>query len=125
MRLHYALLGLALVACLTVLVAGCDSDDDDGAVGSAGTVNGRVVNSHGNALAGVQVTIGGRTATTNAAGQYSMDGVPTGSQRVAAVLAGFELAGGELFVQINAGPNALADIAMAADDDNPPDGPEA
>ena len=48
-----------------------------------GTVSGRVFDPDGNGVAGVTVTAGGKTATTNADGDYSIAGVPTGSVSVA------------------------------------------
>ena len=48
-----------------------------------GTVSGRVTDPDGNGLAGVTVTAGGKTATTNADGVYSIADVPTGSVSVA------------------------------------------
>ncbi|MDK8879011.1 carboxypeptidase regulatory-like domain-containing protein, partial [Corynebacterium sp. MSK008] len=44
-----------------------------------GTVSGRVTDPDGNGVANVTVTAGGKTATTNADGVYSIADVPTGS----------------------------------------------
>ena len=50
-----------------------------------GTVSGRVTDPDGNGVAGVTVTAGGKTATTNADGDYSIAGVPTGSTSISVV----------------------------------------
>ncbi len=50
-----------------------------------GTVSGRVTDPSGNGVAGVTVTAGGKTATTNADGDYSIAGVPTGSTSISVV----------------------------------------
>ena len=50
-----------------------------------GTVSGRVTDPSGNGVAGVTVTAGGKTAVTNADGDYSIAGVPTGSTSISVV----------------------------------------
>ena len=50
-----------------------------------GTVSGRVTDPSGKGIAGVTVTAGGKTATTNADGDYSIAGVPTGSTSISVV----------------------------------------
>ena len=50
-----------------------------------GTVSGRVTDPSGNGVANVTVTAGGKTATTNADGDYSIAGVPTGSTSISVV----------------------------------------
>ena len=50
-----------------------------------GTVSGRVTDPTGNGVAGVTVTAGGKTATTDANGNYSIAGVPTGSTSISVV----------------------------------------
>ena len=50
-----------------------------------GTVSGKVTDPSGNGVAGVTVTAGGKTATTNADGDYSIAGVPTGSTSISVV----------------------------------------
>jgi hypothetical protein len=56
-----------------------------------GTVSGRVTSSAGAAIAGATLSVGGTslTATTDASGNYRLDGVPAGTQTVTATAAGF------------------------------------
>ena len=50
-----------------------------------GTVSGRVLGPDSKGVAGVTVTAGGKTAVTNADGDYSIAGVPTGSASISVV----------------------------------------
>ena len=63
-----------------------------------GSVSGRVTDPDGNGVANVTVTAGGKTATTNADGVYSIADVPTGSVSVAVtggVPAGYSVSGAQ------------------------------
>jgi hypothetical protein len=84
-----ALRAFTLASAILFAVSGCgggsDSNDNPppGHV-SAGTVTGRVADAQtGEAIAGVDVTIGTLKATSDASGKYSVPGVPLGSQVVA------------------------------------------
>ena len=70
-----------LAAGAGLVLTGCnDTSNNGGDVtqihSPKGTVIGSVVDNNGNMLAGVKVTIGNRTVTTNAGGQYQFDNVP-------------------------------------------------
>lgn len=79
---------LALASVILLAVTGCGSSDDDSATPpgevSTGSVSGRVADAHsGEAIAGVEVSIGALKATSDANGKYSLNGVPLGAEVVA------------------------------------------
>lgn len=74
------LTALALIAVVALI--GCDGGDGV-TPAQTGLVSGTIVHAGtGLPLGGVEVTIGGRTATTNASGQFTVSGVPVGQQTV-------------------------------------------
>lgn len=80
------------------------------------TVSGTVTTSGGAGLAGVVVTAGGRTATTNGAGAYTVTGLYKGTYTAVATLAPYTMAPASRSVTV--GPNAtganfVADAATA------------
>jgi hypothetical protein len=86
-KFKIALRAFTLASAIVFAVSGCGGGSNDntppGQV-SAGTVTGRVADAQtGEAIAGVDVTIGTRKATSDASGKYSVPGVPLGSQVVA------------------------------------------
>ena len=74
------------------------TDVDFSTTRETGTVSGRVTDPDGNGVANVTVTAGGKTATTNADGVYSIADVPTGSVSVEVtdgVPAGYSVSGAQ------------------------------
>lgn len=77
------LLPIAAMLAGSMVLAGCGDDNTTSTTGPGfaqvrspvGTVVGSVVDTNGNPIAGATVTIGSRTATTNAGGQYEIAGV--------------------------------------------------
>jgi hypothetical protein len=86
-KITTALRAFTLASAILFAVSGCGGgkDDDANPPGqSAGTVSGRVADAQtGEAIAGVDVTIGTLKATSDANGKYSLPGVPLGAQVVA------------------------------------------
>ncbi|PLX81982.1 MAG: hypothetical protein C0616_03260, partial [Desulfuromonas sp.] len=76
-------LALLLAVTMTMLLAGCEGDSSksstaqnlDTVSGPTGTVQGLVTDVSGMPLEGIQVYGGGKTATTNAGGQYTLANV--------------------------------------------------
>ncbi|RRR65752.1 MAG: hypothetical protein EI684_22225 [Candidatus Viridilinea halotolerans] len=66
------------------------------------SVAGRVTTSNGSGLAGVTVSAGTRTATTNASGDYTLAGVPAGSHTLVPALAGYSFSPNSRSVSISA-----------------------
>lgn len=88
MRKTLALIVLALFMVLSVI--GCGGGNSSNGGGNGITVSGTVKEQNtGIILAGVTVSLGTKTATTNAEGKYSFSGVPTGSQTIQAQLTGY------------------------------------
>ncbi len=89
------------------------------------TVTGRVAEVLSQSgLQGIEVTIGGRSATTNASGNYSVGNVPIGDQAVSVSGANYDIAGRlPATVPVTAPNTALATIYMVEDDYVPPEGP--
>ncbi len=75
------LTALALIGMAAFGLVGCGGDGGGVAPAQTGSVSGTIVHA-GTALplGDVQVTIGGITATTNASGQFTVNGVAVGQQ---------------------------------------------
>jgi len=77
------LTALALVAVAAFGLVGCDGDGGGVTPAQTGSVSGTIVHAGtGLPLGGVQVSIGGMTATTNASGEFIVNGVAVGQQVV-------------------------------------------
>jgi hypothetical protein len=78
-----------------------------------------------NGLQGIDVTIGGQTGATDAAGNYSIGGVPIGDQAISVADDDYDVAGAlPATVAVAAPETALGTIYMLPDDLSPPPGPE-
>lgn len=76
-----------------------------------GSIRGTVKNSEGIKLPAVTVTAAGKTTTTNNDGQYTLDGLPEGTQKITASLSGyFDDGRGYASVKV------VADTTVTADD---------
>ncbi|HAZ63488.1 MAG TPA: hypothetical protein DCZ72_07760 [Armatimonadetes bacterium] len=79
-----ALLGLAIMA-------GCGGSSSSTPPGGNAVLNGRVLDAAGKPVPGVRITVAGRTATTDANGNYRLTGLPnTGTWSVSASKAGYQ-----------------------------------
>ncbi|MFV9506445.1 MAG: PKD domain-containing protein, partial [Oscillochloridaceae bacterium umkhey_bin13] len=65
------------------------------------TVSGRVTTANGTGLAGVTLSDGTRTATTNASGDYMLTGVPSGSYTLTPSLSGYTFSPASLSVSVS------------------------
>lgn len=65
------------------------------------TVSGRILNSVGTGLAGVTVTDGTRTATTDSSGAYTLSGVPAGGYTLTPSLSGYTFSPSSLSVSVS------------------------
>lgn len=74
---------IAVVAIAAIVVAGCGDGGGDGLGPTTGSISGTIIHAGtGLPLGGIQVTAGGVTTTTNSSGQFTLSGVPQGSQTV-------------------------------------------
>ena len=71
-----------------------------------------VATNGGEPLVGVSVTLSGRTAITDAAGSFTLDGIPTGTQRV--LLAGSAIVPRALTIAATAGRDVAIDAIQTA-----------
>lgn len=76
-------------ASVTVVAATTTTAPNITLSSSSGTITGTVKSSAGAAIAGASVGFGGGTATTNASGVYTLNGVPVGTVQLVASASGF------------------------------------
>lgn len=115
---------LALVT-LSLTIVGCGGGGGESTPPPAGaTVTGRVVSAQGGSgIAGATVNVGGKTATTTAAGNYSVSDVATGHRRISVTASGYVQPGAAIYLDVAAGTNRAPTIAMAPDNLQPPAAP--
>lgn len=120
---------LTVVAAVALIAAGCGGGGDGGPAVQTGTVSGTVnYAATGDALGGIEVTIGNMTVTTNNNGQFTINGVPVGQQTMQ-IQAGAQRdlilpPGVPLNVNVNAGQTTqVGTILMVDDVDTPPSPP--
>ncbi len=123
------LVALALIAA-AVLFAGCGGGGDGGNGVATGSVSGTITYAAtGNPLGGITVAIGGISTTTNANGQFTLNGVPAGAQVLQITAdAARDLVippGVPLAVDVTAGGTTQlpAPVQMVDDVDSPPEPP--
>jgi len=77
------LTALALLAVAAFALVGCGGGGEGVTPAQTGSVSGTIVHAGtGLPLGDVQITVGGISATTNASGQFTVNGVPIGLQVV-------------------------------------------
>lgn len=81
-------------------------------VSGAGAVSGTVKDSSGAAIAGASVGFGGGTTTTNAAGSYTLSGIPVGTIQLVASATGFQ--NSTQNVTIQGGVTATANFTLVS-----------
>ena len=79
---------------------------------NSGTVTGTVKNSSGAGIAGASVGYGGGTASTDATGTYTLNGVPYGTVQLVASASGFQSVTQN--VTITGGATAIANFTLAS-----------
>jgi len=104
-----------------VLTGGCGGGGG-GAISPTASVRGDVRAVSGSQpLAGVSVTVGGKTDTTDSQGEYVITRVPTGDQPLSVSKPGYEVLGSLPPTVPVSGPNTLLNtIYMIASDNIPP-----
>jgi len=117
---------LTLLAAAALILAGCGGGDGGGQAIQTGSVSGTInYAASGDALGGIQVSIGNITVTTDANGNFRLDGVPIGQQALQ-IQADPQRdlivpAGVPLTVDVNAGQTTqLGPILMVDEVDTPP-----
>jgi hypothetical protein len=81
-------------------------------VSGFGTITGNVKSSTGTAISGASVGFGGGTATTDANGNYTLNGVPVGSVQLVASASGFQSV--TQSVTVNGGATSTANFTLTA-----------
>ena len=81
-------------------------------VSGSGSITGSVKNTSGAAIVGASVGFGGGTATTDANGNYTLNGVPVGTVQLVASASGFQSA--TQSVTVSGGNTSTANFTLAA-----------
>jgi hypothetical protein len=81
-------------------------------VSGSGTINGNVKSSTGTAISGASVGFGGGTATTDANGNYTLNGVPVGTVQLVASASGFQSV--TQSVTVSGGATSTANFTLTA-----------
>lgn len=97
---------------VTVVAAATTAAPTITLVSSSGTITGTVKSASGAAIAGASVGYGGGTATTDAAGSYTLTGVPVGTVQLVASASGFQSV--TQGVTVNGGATTTANFTLTA-----------
>lgn len=87
-RFSYAVVLLAVI-CLAVFAVSCGDDSSTGPESTGFSVSGRAVDTSGNGIIGVSVTIPGKSTVTDSTGHFSIEGLENGTYTLSCVKEGF------------------------------------
>jgi hypothetical protein len=124
MKTRNHLILLVLAGLLLVALTGCGGGGG-GSPTSTATLAGQIVRvSDGTGVAGATVHAGGVSGPTDANGNFTLTGVPTGNQQLTVTATGYVLGTGSVTVTIaTAGTTLSRPIVLVPTGDSPPGGP--